>query len=98
MTSDLEKIKLENQIIKEENNQLKEENNKLKEHLKKYTAPTRRKKYYENHKEELNTKAKEYKIINDLKYKPTKEKKQEYNKKYYLKKKENNIKNDNDNT
>ena len=39
-----------------------------------------RKKYYENHKEELKEKAKDYK--------PSEEKKKEYNRKYYLKKKQ----------
>ena len=32
---------------------LEEENKELKEKLKTYTAPARRKTYYENHKEEL---------------------------------------------
>ena len=39
---------------------LEEENKRLKEHLKKYTAPTRNKTFYENHKEELKEKAREY--------------------------------------
>jgi hypothetical protein len=73
-------------IIKKENNDLKEkllilekENEDLKLHLKKYTAPTRNKKYYETHKEELLNKMKENPISSD--------KKKEYNKNYYLKKK-----------
>ena len=71
----------------EEYNYLQEENIKLKlriteleEHLKKYTAPERSKKYYENHKEELLSKMKENPIPSD--------KRKEYNKRYYLKKKE----------
>jgi hypothetical protein len=71
-------------IIKKENNELKEkllilekENEDLKLHLKKYTAPTRNKKYYETHKEELLNKMKENPISSD--------KKKEYNKNYYLK-------------
>ena len=44
-------------IIKE-NEILKQENTILKEHLKKYTAPSRSKTYYENHKEELLNKMK----------------------------------------
>ena len=32
-----------------------------KEHLKKYTAPSNMKKYYENHKEEIKQRVKEYK-------------------------------------
>ena len=35
--------------------------NDTKKHLKKYTAPSNRKKYYENHKEEIKKKVKEYK-------------------------------------
>ena len=54
----------------------------LREHLKKYTAPTRSKKYYENHKEEIKEKQKEYRTTIES------SKKAEYNKKYYLKKKE----------
>ncbi len=65
-------------------NKLREENEKLKEQLKKYTAPARRKKYYDNHKEELLKKSKEY----NAEHKPAKEKKSEYNRKHYLKKKE----------
>ena len=81
-------------IIKKENNELKEkifllekENNDLKLHLKKYTAPTRNKKYYEIHKEELLNKMKENPISSD--------KKKEYNKNYYLKKKISKIENTN---
>ena len=55
--------------------------NKTKEHLKKYTAPSRNKKYYEAHKEELLEKMKSNPVSS--------EKRKENNKKYYLKKKEN---------
>jgi hypothetical protein len=79
-------------IIKKENYELKEklfilekENEDLKLHLKKYTAPTRNKKYYETHKEELLNKMKENPISSD--------KKKEYNKNYYLKKKISKIEN-----
>ena len=54
----------------------------LKEKLKSYTAPTRSKTYYENHKEEILEKTKEYKDNLTL------EKKKEYAKRAYLKKKE----------
>ena len=54
---------------------LEEELGKTKEHLKKYTAPKRNKKFYENHKEELLQKMKENPIPS--------EKRKEYNKKYY---------------
>ena len=59
--------------------------NQLKEHLKKYTAPIRHKAYYENHKQELLEKMKSNPIPTD--------KRKEYNKKYYLKKKDNNSEN-----
>jgi hypothetical protein len=67
--------KLEEQI-----KQLTDELNETKEHLKKYTAPSRSKTYYENHKEELLEKMK--------KYTPSQEKIKERNKKAYLKRKE----------
>jgi hypothetical protein len=67
--------KLEEQI-----KQLTDELNETKEHLKKYTAPSRSKTYYENHKEELLEKMKQYT--------PSKEKIKEKNKKAYLKRKE----------
>ena len=67
--------KLEEQI-----KQLTQELNETKEHLKKYTAPSRSKTFYENHKEELLEKMK--------KYTPSPEKIKEKNKKAYLKRKE----------
>ena len=60
--------------------QLEEELEKTKEHLKKYTAPTRSKAYYENHKEELLNKMK--------KYTPSSDKIKDTNRKAYLKRKE----------
>ena len=72
----LNKIK----ILEEENIKLKSELEDIKEHLKKYTAPERSKKYYENHKEKLLQKMKDNPISSD--------KRKEYNKNYYLKKKE----------
>jgi hypothetical protein len=65
--------------LKQRIKDLEQENEELKTHLKKYTAPKRYKKYYENHKEELLTKMKEKPIAS--------EKRKEYNKNYYLKKK-----------
>lgn len=62
-------------------NVLEEEITSLKERLKKYTNPDRRKKYYENHKEEMIAKNIEYK--KKVGYKQDKEKQKEYNKKYY---------------
>jgi hypothetical protein len=67
-------------LLEEENLKLKTELTETKEHLKKYTAPKRHKVYYENHKEELLQKMKLTPISSD--------KRKEYNKNYYLKKKE----------
>jgi len=73
----------------EENKHLKEKINELTEHLKKYTAPHRNKKFYENHKEEIIKKVMEYKEKNkDKKQDP--EKIKEYNRRAYLKRKEKN--------
>ena len=71
----LNKIK----FLEEENEKLKFELQETKEHLKKYTSPDRSKKYYEENKEKLLTKMKENPIPS--------EKRKEYNKNYYLKKK-----------
>ncbi len=62
------------------NKLLEEENKELKDKLKKYTAPARHKTYYENHKQELLAKNKEYNV-------PL-EKKKEYARTAYLNKKE----------
>jgi undecaprenyl pyrophosphate synthase len=76
----------------EENKLLKEKINELTEHLKKYTAPKRNKKFYENHKEEIIKKVMEYKEKNkDKKSDP--EKIKEYNRRAYLKRKEKNTEN-----
>lgn len=72
-------IKNENEELKKRIQTLENENIELKHHLKKYTAPSRNKRYYEIHKEELLDKMKQNPISSD--------KKKEYNKKYYLKKK-----------
>ena len=39
--------------LEDELEKTKKELNETKEHLKKYTAPSRSKTYYENHKEEI---------------------------------------------
>ena len=64
----------------EENAKLKEELQATKEHLKKYTAPSYKKEYYEKNKDVINERNK--------KYKPTPEQKKEYNRREYLKRKE----------
>jgi hypothetical protein len=68
-------------------NKIKEENIQLSNHLKKYTAPERSKKYYENHKEECKLKVKEYKEKTEYSKKPPPEKIKEYSKRAYEKKK-----------
>jgi RNA polymerase-binding transcription factor DksA len=72
-----EDLIIKNKILEEENKKLQDELMQTKEHLKKYTAPSRNKKYYENHKEELLEKMKTTPIPSD--------KRKEYNKNYYLK-------------
>jgi len=78
----------ENLMLKEKIIKLENELEETKAHLKKYTAPSNMKKYYQNHKEEIKQRIKEYKEKNN--YKPTidSEKKKEYNRKAYLKRKE----------
>ena len=77
-----------NEELIKENLLLKEEIDLLKEKLKKYTAPKRSKKFYETHKEEIKQKVREYKEKTNYNSNIPKEKKQEYNKRAYLKKKE----------
>ena len=50
---DYEDIIKENQLLKEMNEKLLKELEETKEHLKKYTAPSYKKIYYENNKEEI---------------------------------------------
>jgi hypothetical protein len=68
--------------------QLENENNELKEKLKNYTAPKRSKTFYENHKEDVLQKNKEYKEKTNYYANLSPEKKKEYAKRAYLNKKE----------
>ena len=68
------------ELLIHENTELKERITKIeielaetKEHLKKYTAPLRNKIYYENNKEEIKQKVKEYKQIKNYVYKASPE-------------------------
>ena len=103
-----EKINLQKEydIFKEEttknNNQsnikiqeLKNNIDELKDKLKKYTAPKRSKIFYENHREEIIKKNKEYIKKNGIKSNRTPEQIKEYNKRAYEKRKleKKNIKN-----
>ena len=71
--------------LEEENVKLKDELRSTKEHLKKYTAPSSRKEYYEKNKTLINDRNKKYK--ENTNYKPTQEQKKEYNRQAYLKRK-----------
>jgi hypothetical protein len=73
---------------KEHLNETKEHLNETKEHLKKYTAPSRSKSYYENHKKEIIKRVKEYKQNTNYTYEVSPEKRKEYNKTAYQKKKD----------
>ena len=77
-----EKIK----ALEEKNAKLEEELQATKEHLKKYTAPSYKKEYYEKNKDSIKKRVKKYN--EDKNYKPTPEQKKEYNKQSYLKRKE----------
>ena len=78
---DNEELLNKNKLLEDELFKIKNELVKTKEHLKKYTAPTRHKTYYENHKEQ---------ILEKIKQNPPcdKDKRKEINKRAYLKKKE----------
>ena len=71
------------ELLKKENEELQLRIQELEERLKKYTAPQRHKKYYETHKEAILEKQKEYVV--------SPEKKKEYARTAYLKKKEKNM-------
>ena len=74
--------------LEEELEKTKQENSILKEKLKNYTAPPRSKTYYENHKDEIINKNKEYKKKTNYVYEVSPEKKKEYAKTAFLNKKE----------
>ena len=54
--------------LEDELEKTRKELNETKEHLKKYTAPSRSKTYYENHKEEIIKRVKEYKQTTNYTY------------------------------
>jgi cysteine synthase len=56
-----EELVKENQLLKEELEKTKNILRETQEHLKRYTAPSNMKRYYETHKEEIKAKVKEYK-------------------------------------
>ena len=69
------------------NKQLEDEVAFLREKLKNYTAPKRSKKFYENHKDEILQKNKEYKEKTNYYSNLSQEKKREYARTAYLNKK-----------
>ena len=70
--------------LEEKNANLEKELQIIKEHLKKYTAPTNRKEYYEKNKDAIKERNNKYK----QNYKPTPEQKKKWARTAYLKKKE----------
>jgi hypothetical protein len=72
---------------KELYNKLLIEYHELKKKLKSYTAPKRSKTFYENHKDEIIQKVKEYKEKTGYKSPRTPEQTKEYNKRAYEKRK-----------
>ena len=76
--------------LAERNAKLEEELQATKEHLKKYTAPASRREYYERNKEKEKSRVKDYQQRTNYKstYVASPEKKKEYARRAYLKKKE----------
>ena len=74
--------------LAEENAKLKEELQATKEHIKNYTESSYSKEYYEKNKDTIKERNAIYKKNTNYKYDPTPEKKKEYARKAYLKKKE----------
>jgi hypothetical protein len=79
----IEEIIKENQLLKGMNEKLLKELEETKEHLKKYTAPSYKKIYYENNKEEIKQKSREYRQT----HQPTEEQKRKWARTAYLNKK-----------
>jgi hypothetical protein len=73
---DIESLLNDNNLLKDRILILENELKDTKEHLKKYTAPSNMKKYYQNHKEEIIKKVKEFtrKVIKKELIKPIKKK------------------------
>lgn len=80
---DYEDIIKENKLLKEINEKLLKELEETKEHLKKYTAPSYKKIYYENNKEEIKQKSREYRQT----HQPSEEQKKKWARTAYLNKK-----------
>jgi hypothetical protein len=74
--------------LKKENSMLKEELEKIKEQLNRYVAPERHKMYYENNKEKIKQRVKDYQENTNYQSTISAEKKKQYARTAYLKKKE----------
>ena len=83
---DIETLLTENKLLEDKILILQNELKDTKEHLKKYTSPSNMKKYYENHKEEIKQRVKEYKEKTN--YTVPSDVIKERNKKAYIKRKE----------
>ena len=88
---------MDNTLLLEKIKSLEQELNETKEHLKKYTAPSNMKKYYENHKDEIKSKVNEYKKKTNYYENLSPDKKKEYARRAYLKQKEKKLKNKEEN-
>lgn len=84
----MDELASRNAFLEEENVRLQDELDKTKEHLKKYTAPANMKKYYENHKEEIKQRVKDYNERTNYVYHPSPEQKKAWARTAYLNKKE----------
>jgi len=82
------KMEAEIAELKKENSMLREELEKMKEHLNRYVAPERHKTYYENNKEKIKKRVKEYQENTNYQSTISAEKKKQYARTAYLKKKE----------
>ena len=81
----VDEIITKNKLLEEELQKTKDELINTKAHLKKYTAPTSSKIYYEKHKELVKERVK--KCREKTIYKSTPEQRKEYNKLSYLRRK-----------
>lgn len=85
---DLEKLQKNYNELQNKYDNILKENSELKEHLKKYTAPERNKRYYQNHKEEVKKNVLEHRKKTGYLSSITPEKRKEYNKTAYEKRKQ----------
>ena len=88
LTMNVDEILIKYKLLEEENKKLQDELQATKEHLKKYTAPSYKKEYYEKNKDVIKERNNNYKKNTNYKYEATPEKKKEYARRAYLKKKE----------